>query len=129
MAGSTEAGFSEVFLRERPDAVVPPDLEARLGEIVARASRAWSELAIDPRRLVAQLARVIGEDVAGGLAELYAEDFALGVACVDNLPGALALVDRLCGGSVVAAIARVDRNPELRNEVRQILWQRLFVGT
>jgi RNA polymerase sigma-70 factor (ECF subfamily) len=129
MAGSTEAGFSEVFLGERPDAVVPPDLEARLGEIVARASRAWSELAIDPRRLIAQLARVIGEDVAGGLAELYAEDFALGVACVDNLPGALALVDRLCGGAVVAAIARVDRNPELRNEVRQILWQRLFVGT
>jgi RNA polymerase sigma-70 factor (ECF subfamily) len=29
----------------------------------------------------------------------------------------------------VAAVARVDRSPELRDEVRQILWQRLFVGT
>ena len=72
---------------------------------------------------------MIGEDVAGGLSELYAEDFALGVACVDKLPGAITLVDRLCGGAVVAAVARVDRNPELRDEVRQILWQRLFVGT
>ncbi len=30
---------------------------------------------------------------------------------------------------MVAAVARVDRCPELLAEVRQILWQRLFVGT
>ena len=26
-------------------------------------------------------------------------------------------------------MARIDRSPELRDEVRQTLWQRLFVGT
>ena len=86
-------------------------------------------LAIDPVRLVVHLARVIGDDVMQGLDELYAEDFALGLACVDKVPGAVTQVDRLCGPAIDAAVARIDRSPELRDEVRQTLWQRLFVGT
>jgi len=129
MSGSTGPDWASVFLRGRARPGGPPDLQERLADIVARAARAWPELAIDPSHLVAQLARTIGDDVGAGLAELYAEDFALAVACMDRLPGALAVVDKLCGAAVVAAVARVDRSPELRDEVRQILWQRLFVGT
>src|SRR4029450_2561535 len=80
-------------------------------------------------RLVVHLARVIGDDVEQGLGDLYAEDFALALACMDNLPGALTQLDRLCGPVIDAAVARIDRSPELRDEVRQTLWQRLFVGT
>ncbi len=80
-------------------------------------------------RLVAHLARVIGDDIAQGLTDLHAEDLALGLACVDQAPGALSELDRLCGSAIDAAVARIDRSPELRDEVRQTLWQRLFVGT
>jgi RNA polymerase sigma-70 factor (ECF subfamily) len=127
MAGSKEPAYAEFFLRERPGGGDPAVLEARLREIVERALRVWPGL--DPARLVGHLARVIGDDVLQGLHELYAEDFALGLACVDNAPGAVAHVDRLCGPVIDAAVARIDRSPELRDEVRQMLWQRLFVGT
>jgi RNA polymerase sigma-70 factor (ECF subfamily) len=129
MAGSKEPAYAELFLRERPGGGDPAVLEARLREVVDKATLVWSDMAIDPVRLVAHLARVIGDDVAQGLAELYAEDLALGLACVDKVPGALTHLERLCGGAVDAAVARIDRSRELRDEVRQTLWQRLFVGT
>jgi RNA polymerase sigma-70 factor (ECF subfamily) len=129
MAGSKEPALAELFLGERPGAGDPAVLEAQLQEIVDKAKRVWSDLAIDPARLVVQLARVIGDDVAQGLSELYAADFALGLACVDQVPGALTQLDRLCGPVIDTAVARIDRSPELRDEVRQTLWQRLFVGT
>jgi RNA polymerase sigma-70 factor (ECF subfamily) len=129
MAGSKEPAYAELFLGERPGAGDPAVLEARLREIVDRAVLVWPGLAIDPGRLVVHLARVIGEDVMQGLDELHVEDFALGLACVDNLPGAVTQVDRLCGPAIDGAVARIDRSPELRDEVRQMLWQRLFVGT
>src|SRR5262249_46094718 len=114
---------------ERPGADDPAALEVRLQEIVAKAILVWPDLAIDPERLVIHLARVVGDDLAAGLTDLYVEDVALGLACVEKVPGALTQVDRLCGGAVDAAVARIDRSPELRDEVRQTLWQRLFVGT
>jgi RNA polymerase sigma-70 factor, ECF subfamily len=129
MAGSKEPAYAELFLRERPGAADPAVLEARLRHIVDKATRVWPQMAIDPGRLIEQLARVIGDDVAQGLAELYVEDFALALACIDERPGALTQIERLCGPAIDAAVARIDRSPELRDEVRQTLWQRLFVGT
>jgi len=129
MAGSKEPAYAELFLSVRPGAGDPAALEARLGEIVARATGAWPALGVEPGRLVAHLARVIGDEVEQGLAELYAEDLALGLACADNVPGAVTQVERLCGPAIDAAVARIDRSQELRDEVRQTLWQRLFVGT
>ena len=92
MAGSKEPALAEPFLRERPGAGDPAVLEASLQGIVARSVQAWPELAIDPVRLVVHLARVIGDDVTQGLADLFVEDFALGLACVDRRPGALTQV-------------------------------------
>ena len=129
MAGSKEPALAELFLRERPAGGDPAGLEPRLREIAAKAALAWPQMSPDPERLVVHLARVIGDDVGQGLRDLYVEDFALALACVDRAPGALVQVERLCGGAIDAAIARIDRSPELRDEVRQTLWQRLFVGT
>jgi len=129
MAGSKGPAYAELFLRERPGAGEAAALEVQLQAIVDKATRVWSDLAIDPARMVVHLAHVVGDDVDQGLNELYAEDFALGLACVDKVPVALTQEDRLCGPAIDAAVARIDRSPELRDEVRQILWQRLFVGT
>jgi RNA polymerase sigma-70 factor (ECF subfamily) len=129
MDDSPEPMLAEVFARERPGRPVPPDLEARLQAVVARGRRAWPELPFDQIHLVGQLALVLGDDVETALAALHAEDFALGIACVERLPGGLVAVERLCGGALASAVARVDRCPELLAEVRQILWEKLFVGT
>jgi RNA polymerase sigma-70 factor (ECF subfamily) len=129
MAGSKGPAYAELFLRERPGGGDPAVLEARLRQIAEKAVRAWPKLAIDPERLVVHLAQVVGDDVAQGLAELFVEDFALGVACIERRPGAVTEVERLCGAAIDAAVARIDRSPELRDEVRQTLWQRLFIGT
>src|SRR5580765_3370281 len=102
MAGSKGPAYAELFLRERPGAGEAAGLEVRLAAIVDKATLVWSNLAIDPTRLVVHLAHVIGDDVEQGLNELYAEDLALGLACVDKVPGALTQVDRMCGPAVDA---------------------------
>jgi RNA polymerase sigma-70 factor, ECF subfamily len=129
MAVVGEPELAHLFLQERPGIRVPADLEAQLGAIVSRATAAWPGLAISGSRLISCIAHAVGDDVAVGLADFYAEDFALAVVCADGLPGALSLCDKLCAAAITAAVARVDRSPDLRDEVRQILWQRIFVGT
>ena len=129
MEGARELELGRIYARARPSARLPADLGLRLQAIIARAVKAWPELKIEPDRLVEALARAAGDDVEAGLAELYVEDLALAVACADGAPNALAHCERLCAGAIAAAVARVDRSLDLRDEVRQILWQRIFVGT
>jgi RNA polymerase sigma-70 factor (ECF subfamily) len=129
MAGGGEPGLARLFFGERPGVAAPADLESRLRAIVDRAGAAWPGLALDVARLIPRIAGALRDDIAAELDGLHAEDFALAVACGDDLPGALALCDKLCAVAITAAVARVDRSPDLRDEVRQILWQRIFVGT
>jgi RNA polymerase sigma-70 factor (ECF subfamily) len=130
MAAAREPELAGVFRSAYPSARLPPDLEVRLRTMVARAASAWPALTIDPVKLVEAMARTVGEDqVESGLPDLYVEDLALALACADGVPSALAECDRLCAGAIAVAVARVDRSPDLRDEVRQILWQRIFVGT
>jgi len=129
MAGESELALARIFARACPSAPLPADLEVRLQAIVARVAQAWPDLKIDPARLVETIARAAGDEVEAGLADLYVEDLALAMACADGVPNALAHCDRLCAGAIAAAVARVDRSADLRDEVRQILWQRIFVGT
>lgn len=128
MGGST-GRWAGRFLRERPRCAVPADLDLRLRDVIERAARAWPEISIDGERLVARMAQALGDDIAAALVDFCAEDFALAAACVDRVPGAIAIVDRLCERPIALAIARIDRSSELRDEVRQTLWQRLFIGT
>jgi RNA polymerase sigma-70 factor, ECF subfamily len=129
MDGRSGRSWSEIFAGERVGQAVTPDLEDQLSRIVHRGLAAWPQIEIEPGDLVKQLARVIDSDVESGMSNLYVEDFALAVACINRAPGAVSLVEQLCGAAIATAIARVDRSTELRDEVRQVLWQRLFVGT
>jgi RNA polymerase sigma-70 factor, ECF subfamily len=129
MAAEREPELARFFARARPAARLPADLEVRLRTLVGRAMSAWPELTIEPERLVEAIARAVGDEVEARLDDLYVEDLALALACGAGAPNALAQCDRLCAGAIAAAVARVDRSPDLRDEVRQILWQRIFVGT
>jgi RNA polymerase sigma-70 factor (ECF subfamily) len=129
MAAVREVDLVRFFAGARPDAPLPPDLGARLLALVTRAENTWPDLPFDRARLVANIARAAGDDVETGLRDLYVEDMALALACAEGLPNALGHCDRLCAGAIAAAVARVDHSADLRDEVRQILWQRIFVGT
>jgi RNA polymerase sigma-70 factor, ECF subfamily len=129
MAAAPEQELARFYAAACPSARLPADLEVRLRTIVARAAGAWPGVTVDPARLVEAIGRAVGDDVEAALADLYVEDLALALACAAGTPNALAHCDRLCAGAIAAAVARVDRSPDLRDEVRQILWQRIFVGT
>jgi RNA polymerase sigma-70 factor (ECF subfamily) len=129
MAGASEPQLAGIYARTSPSERLPADLESRLRAIVARVAQAWPDLTIDSTRLIESIARAAGDDVEAGLAALYVEDLALAAACAGGAPNALAHCERLCAGAIAAAVARVDRSADLRDEVRQILWQRIFVGT
>jgi RNA polymerase sigma-70 factor (ECF subfamily) len=129
MARAIEPELAGIYARLCPSARLPADLESQLQAIVARVAQAWPDLTIDPTRLTESIARAAGDDVEAGLAALYVEDLALALACADGAPNALAHCERLCAGAIAAAVARVDRSADLRDEVRQILWQKIFVGT
>ena len=117
-----------LFARARPEVVLPLEDEERLAELLGRARRALPELVIDPARFMEALARAAGEDIPAALAELHAEDFALALACADGQPGALERCDRQCAAAITAAVARIDPGEDFRDEVRQVLWHRVFVG-
>jgi RNA polymerase sigma-70 factor (ECF subfamily) len=129
MAAAREADLARFFAGARPGVRLPDDLGVRLGALVTRVESAWPDLPIDHARLIGTIARAAGDDLEKGLGDLYVEDLALALACAEGLSSALGHCDRLCAGAIAAAVARVDRSPDLRDEVRQILWQRIFVGT
>ena len=129
MEGARELDLAGVYARACPSARRPVDLEARVRAIVSRVAQAWPDLTIDPTRLIETVARAAGGEPEAVLQDLYVEDLALAVACADGAPNALSHCERLCAGAIASAVARVDRSADLRDEVRQILWQRIFVGT
>ena len=104
MAGMRELALADIYARACPSGRLPADLEARLQAILARVAQAWPDLMIDPSRLVEAIARVAGDDVEGGLADLYVEDLALAVACANGVPNALAHCERACAGAIYAAL-------------------------
>ena len=121
MAGASEPELAGIYARMCPSARLPADLESRLRAILARVTQAWPDLTIDPARLLETIARAVGDDVEAGLADLYVEDLALATACADGVPNALAQCERLCAGAIAAAVARVDRSADLRDEVSHSL--------
>ncbi|HVY40406.1 MAG TPA: sigma-70 family RNA polymerase sigma factor [Polyangia bacterium] len=128
MVAGGESGLRGAWAEAGPASALPAGAEDRLVALIERARRAHPELSIDGARFVTALARVAGDDAAATLRELHAEDFGLAVACAAGVPGAVERCDRLCAPAIAAAIARVDTAADFRDEVRQILWQRLFVG-
>jgi RNA polymerase sigma-70 factor, ECF subfamily len=121
------SSLAELFARAHPGADLPEGAEHRLAELLDRARRAHPDLAITGACFVRALAGVTGDDLADTLRELHAEDFGLAVACAAAVPAALERCDRQCSGGSAAAIARIDAAADFRDEVRQILWQRLFL--
>jgi RNA polymerase sigma-70 factor (ECF subfamily) len=127
------------------------EVGARLDEIVAQAQQAWPALAarIPGAVFVAHLAQRIpagaprdgGEgagaagpedgpvDVLDWLGRVQAGDLYLACGCARGDEGALRAFETHFGPEIDAALRRVRTGDHVRDDARQILRQRLFVGT
>jgi RNA polymerase sigma-70 factor (ECF subfamily) len=82
---------------------------------------AWPEVTVETDRFAAHVARLPEAE------ELHA-DLYLACACADGDPTALRVVDRQILGEVGLFVRRIDASPELAEEVRQALRERLLVA-
>lgn len=112
------------------DHAAPPETLLAAIEAAWRAGcAAWPgvELALEP--FVAHLARHLDRsDPAGALRALHTDDLYLALACGRRDPSALLAFEQLCADDLRLALARVSGSERSVDDVRQAVWQRLFVG-
>jgi RNA polymerase sigma-70 factor (ECF subfamily) len=106
------------------------DLEAMLGDFVARARVGAPDVALQSVRVVRHLAERLNRDepLDQQLARVHAADLYLCCACLDGDATALARFDQLHLLAMAPVIARVDGAGDLVGEVIQRLRERLFAG-
>lgn len=93
--------------------------EARIDEAI----QAWPQFSVE-RDAFAHHVRASGVDPA----ELAIADFYLAFACARGDVAAIAAFERTLLTEVAAYIARMDSDPQLADDVRQLLRERLLVG-
>jgi RNA polymerase sigma-70 factor (ECF subfamily) len=107
-----------------------PDLQRRLWAMVAEGRAAWPDLSVEPKALVAFVARQLGDgqDPAEVLDGLRPGDLYLACGCALGDGAAIAAFDRQYMREVDIALARMRIGPPRSNDVKQLVRQRLFVG-
>jgi RNA polymerase sigma-70 factor (ECF subfamily) len=106
-----------------------PELEARLGTLLADGRAAWPALPLSDEELLRYLADRIpeGASLPGALDSLRAADLHLACACALGKPRALETFERHCLSDLAAVLSRFSTSPEFHDEVRQAVRERLFV--
>ena len=110
-----------------PDTLPDEELEPILARLVERGRERWPELPLAPDLLAAEIgARAKTRESLG---TLCAEDLHLAVACARSVRGAHQAFEKECLGARGLAIAlkRIDPSPAFRDEVLQVVRERLFV--
>ena len=113
-------------------APVPAETGPALDRLFAAGRLQWPELMVAPEALAIHLAHHIAADTVdlpGALAAISGADLYLALACAAAAPGALQAFDRACATAINGTIAGIDPSPAFRTEVRQLLHERLFVGS
>jgi len=137
LSGEEVGKLARALARAAPDphVVSASDLEATVAEMARRARTAWPDLRVD---LAAFFAHVgthwpdggtrTAASVAAGLAGLEVEDLYLAFACTQDDTRALRAFERELEGELRAAFAKLRIEPARRDDARQQLWEKLFVG-
>ncbi|NUP12311.1 MAG: transcriptional regulator [Polyangiaceae bacterium] len=103
---------------------------ATLDALVAAGRAAWPSLALDEAAFAAELRRRLdaADDRAGAVARLRPDDLYLACACAKGDARAIEAFERKFANVIDRAVSRFARTPERRDELRQILRDRLFVA-
>jgi RNA polymerase sigma-70 factor (ECF subfamily) len=99
-------------------------------EILATAVAAHGHLAVDRGRFVAHLSRHIPaapEEWAVALARIHAADLYLAFACANQVPGALAVFEGMCGGVIDGALSG-QATAAFADDAKQLVREKLFIG-
>ena len=98
--------------------------------MVAEGRAAWPDLSVEPKALVAFIARQLGpdQDPAEVLDGLRPGDLYLACGCALGDGAAITAFDRAYMREVDIALARMRIGPPRSNDVKQLVRQRLFVG-
>jgi len=107
------------------------ELEPVLQELWRRAREAFPDLALGPRAFVAHLGRKLPREhpLQVELSATHPEDLYLAAACGHGDPAALAAFDRMHAEDLRVAVARVRGSAPNAEDVRQRVYERLFVGS
>jgi len=111
-----------------------PDLQRRLWALVAEGRAAWPDVQLEPRTLVAFVAARLDPhlesgDPADALDGLRAADLYLACACAGGSTTAIGSFERHYMKEVDIALARMRIGPPRLQDVKQLVRQRLFVGS
>jgi RNA polymerase sigma-70 factor, ECF subfamily len=110
--------------------MVPTDIEQTLRHLWEAGRAAWPvlpplDIALFTRHLAERTPP--GGDIAQALADLHVTDLYLACACTYGVQGAVEQFIAAHGATAGAFIRHVDTSPAFADEVRQLLWQKLFV--
>jgi RNA polymerase sigma-70 factor, ECF subfamily len=110
-----------------------PGLGDRLSAILLEGKGAWPQLRLDPAGLMGFVARQLpaegDDDVAEAIEGLRPADLYLACACASGDPAAIAAFDRGYMVEVDHALARMRIDGSRLADVKQLVRQRLFVGS
>ncbi len=121
---------AELGARLGPEAVpAPAELRAGIAAAWERARAAWPELSVEADAFVRHVARHLpAADPVGALGSLHAEDLYLALGCGRGEPFALESFERLHAADLRLAVARVRGSAPNAEDVRQLVWKKLFVA-
>lgn len=110
---------------------VPADLDLTLRHLWEMGRAAWSGLPpLDAVLFARYLAErtPAGSDIARSLADVHVTDLYLACACAQGIKGAIEQFVAAYAGIAGAFLRHVDSSPAFADEVRQRLWEKLFVA-
>ncbi|ATB51201.1 sigma-70 family RNA polymerase sigma factor [Corallococcus macrosporus] len=108
-----------------PESLAP--LQARLAQALDTARAPWPGVALEGARFASHLGRLLPE--VGAVETLNLPDLYLARAAADGLPPALSAFEARYLPEVDVAVARLKLPPTGLDEVRQLLRQRMLVGS
>ncbi len=124
--------LATAFVQAHPGEVVYDTgaLEAHLQRLWSRARAAWPELGVSPEVFAAYVAARTPDlpSLAEAWDAIEAEDLLLACACTSGEPRALTAFERRYASAVEAKADKMVRDGVTADEVRQHVWQKLFVG-
>jgi RNA polymerase sigma-70 factor (ECF subfamily) len=99
-----------------------------LDRAVDEARRAWPRLELSEGDFIEHLAQHVGAEPVAALTSLHAADLYLACACARGDSKAISAFEKRFFPEVADAIARLDGSGTLKDDVQQMLREKLFVG-
>ena len=128
-----DVSLAQAFVAARGGTLPPealPPLQERLTHVLQSARAAWPGVELGGPRFVGHLARLLADEAPSeDVEKLNLPDVYLARAAADGLPAALRAFEARFLPEVDAAVARLKLPPSGLDEVRQLLRQRMLVGS